>query len=97
MEGEDELGTIPHAILTKEGGSHLLQKDDTMAQPILKRKRVEPTTADHSTKSLIAIIAGSTTPPHDFSKSLELTPARGKILFPTEEPSSSQMEDSSTQ
>lgn len=58
------------------------QEDDTTAPTILKRRL--PNESAAPSKSLISNITSAATPPHDFSKSLELTPARGKTLFPTE-------------
>lgn len=47
------------------------------AGPLLKRKRMEAT----EPKSLIANISAKSTPPHDFSETLELV--RGQVLYPT--------------
>ncbi|GAX22690.1 hypothetical protein FisN_4Hh198 [Fistulifera solaris] len=52
--------------------------DDSPA--LIKRKRADD--VEENTTSLIANITAASTPPHDFSKSLELTPSRGKTLFP---------------
>jgi len=47
--------------------------------PSLKRKKMEPA---EQTKSLIANLTASATPPHDFSEKLELK--RGVTLYPTD-------------
>lgn len=62
------------------GGDKEDEEDDSPA--LIKRKRAED--IEENTKSLIANITAASTPPHDFSKTLELTPSRGKTLFPTE-------------
>lgn len=51
-------------------------------QPSFKRKKLE----DAPKSSLIASISNQATPPHDFSKNLELKPYNGSVLFPISSP-----------
>ena len=59
----------------------LLEKNEDMDfAPSLKRKKLD--TADDQNKSLLTNMMATTTPPHDFSKKLDLKPGKGKIVFP---------------
>ena len=75
-QAEEEQAKLIADHLATEGA------DDTDEVAILKRRRIDE--SENPKSSLIANITASATPPHDFSKSLELTPARGRTLFPTE-------------
>jgi hypothetical protein len=56
--------------------------DDEDDTPLLKRKKLEPSTEPASSSSLIANLNATSTPPHDFSQTLGIKPWNGKVLFP---------------
>jgi hypothetical protein len=56
------------------------EENEDNSPALIKRKRADD--MEENTTSLIANITAASTPPHDFSKSLELIPSRGKTLFP---------------
>ncbi|GKZ01084.1 hypothetical protein MPSEU_001060000 [Mayamaea pseudoterrestris] len=61
----------------------LLQEQEPILDgPVMKRKRIDETN-DQATKSLIANITAASTPPHEFSKALNLSVTQGRLLFPT--------------
>lgn len=61
----------------------LLQEQEPVLEgPVLKRKRLN-VDEEQPSKSLISNITSTVTPPHDFSKTLNLSYTQGRILFPT--------------
>ena len=58
----------------------LQEQEPIMDGPVLKRKRMEERPA--ATTSLIANLTSAVTPPHEFSKKLNLSVTQGRNLFP---------------
>ena len=59
------------------------QQDDDMDEVLIKRKRPD-FDSDENKASLIANIITQETPPHEFSKTLDIKSGEGMILFPNE-------------
>lgn len=81
---EEREKLIAHHLADHKRNDDDGDDEDDMAPTILKRKRLEPVEEQQSSAALIANLTATSTPPHDFSKSLELTASRGKVLFPTD-------------
>ena len=56
--------------------------EDMNFAPSLKRKKLQ-SDDENQNKSLLTSLMASKTPPHEFSKKLDLKPTKGKIIFPT--------------
>jgi hypothetical protein len=59
----------------------LQEQEPVLDGPLLKRRKIDPT--DEPTKSLIANLTSAVTPPHDFSKKLNISVTQGRVLYPT--------------
>lgn len=88
---EEKLQALREEIEAKMGKASKEEQDElrqellatsaeTAEGPAIKRKKIE-----HSQEksSLISSIENQSTPPHDFSKKLEIKAWNGKVLFPT--------------
>lgn len=77
----EEVEAKISAAAAKEGGEDALRQElltaaeDDEDGPSLKRKKIEPA----QKSSLIASISNQVTPPHDFSKKLELSSVHGQF------------------